>query len=168
MPFCREALQYGSSCFTGSSSQALGCLPSRLNLGALGSLNQTVRERDDRDIARKLPGHFEQKHLCLLPDCLAARLPGELDTLEALVAHAEQAPTMTECDPASGQLEIRVRLRVWPKRRGHVTESSIRGVILAGCSSPIDSLHVPTENARRSDLAPSGDTLVTSAASVDR
>ena len=29
----------------------------------------------------------------LLPDCLAARLPGELDTLEAVVAHAEQAPS---------------------------------------------------------------------------
>ena len=30
----------------------------------------------------------------LLPDCLAARLPGELDTLEAVVAHAEQAPSL--------------------------------------------------------------------------
>ena len=29
-----------------------------------------------------------------LPDCLAARLPGELDTLEAVVAHAEQAPSL--------------------------------------------------------------------------
>ena len=30
----------------------------------------------------------------LLPDCLAARLPGELDTLEAVVAHAEFAPSL--------------------------------------------------------------------------
>ena len=30
----------------------------------------------------------------LLPDCLAARLPGELDTLEAVVAHAEHAPSL--------------------------------------------------------------------------
>ena len=30
----------------------------------------------------------------LLPDCLAARFPGELDTLEAVVAHAEQAPSL--------------------------------------------------------------------------
>ena len=30
----------------------------------------------------------------LLPDCLAARLPGELDTLEAVVSHAEQAPSL--------------------------------------------------------------------------
>ncbi len=30
----------------------------------------------------------------LLPDCLAARLPGELDTLETVVAHAEQAPSL--------------------------------------------------------------------------
>ena len=29
-----------------------------------------------------------------LPDCLAARFPGELDTLEAVVAHAEQAPSL--------------------------------------------------------------------------
>ena len=32
--------------------------------------------------------------ISLLPDCLAARLPGELDTLEAVVAHAEQAPSL--------------------------------------------------------------------------
>ena len=31
--------------------------------------------------------------ISLLPDCLAARLPGELDELEAVVAHAEQAPS---------------------------------------------------------------------------
>ena len=31
--------------------------------------------------------------ISLLPDCLAARFPGELDTLEAVVAHAEQAPS---------------------------------------------------------------------------
>ena len=30
----------------------------------------------------------------LLPDCLAARFPDELDTLEAVVAHAEQAPSL--------------------------------------------------------------------------
>ena len=30
----------------------------------------------------------------LLPDCLAARLPGELDHVEAVVAHAEQAPSL--------------------------------------------------------------------------
>ena len=29
-----------------------------------------------------------------LPDCLAARFPGELDNLEAVVAHAEQAPSL--------------------------------------------------------------------------
>ena len=31
----------------------------------------------------------------LLPDCLAARLPGTLDDLETVVAHAEQAPSRT-------------------------------------------------------------------------
>ena len=30
----------------------------------------------------------------LLPDCLAARFPGELDEVEAVVAHAEQAPSL--------------------------------------------------------------------------
>ena len=35
----------------------------------------------------------------LLPDCLAARLPGELDTLEAVVAHAERAASVS----AAGQ-----------------------------------------------------------------
>ena len=32
--------------------------------------------------------------ISLLPDCLAARLPGELDELEAVVAHAEQATSL--------------------------------------------------------------------------
>ena len=31
----------------------------------------------------------------LLPDCLAARLPGEFDTLEAVVAHAEGAASVS-------------------------------------------------------------------------
>ena len=30
----------------------------------------------------------------LLPECLAARLPGELDEVEQVVAHAEQAPSL--------------------------------------------------------------------------
>ena len=30
----------------------------------------------------------------LLPECLAARFPGELDEVEAVVAHAEQAPSL--------------------------------------------------------------------------
>ena len=30
----------------------------------------------------------------LLPDCLAARLPGELDEVERVVAHAERAPSL--------------------------------------------------------------------------
>ena len=40
-----------------------------------------------------------------LPDCLAARLPGELDTVEAVVAHAEQAPSL-----AAAANELRRRL----------------------------------------------------------
>ena len=43
-----------------------------------------------------LAGTVPESHttFSLLPDCLAARLPGELDTLEAVVAHAEQAPSL--------------------------------------------------------------------------
>ena len=57
----------------------------------------------------------------LLPDCLAARLPGELDTLETVVAHAEQAqslaaaanelrPDTVELPGAMRWVEHRVRL----------------------------------------------------------
>ena len=53
--------------------------------------------------ARKSPrgtriarGYCPESHtpFSRLPDCLAARLPGELDTVEAVVAHAEQAPSL--------------------------------------------------------------------------
>ena len=45
---------------------------------------------------RLLAGYCRDSHttFSLLPDCLAARLPGELDTLETVVAHAEQAPSL--------------------------------------------------------------------------
>ena len=36
----------------------------------------------------------------LLSDCLAARLPGALDSLEAVVAHAEQAPSRSAAGDA--------------------------------------------------------------------
>ena len=36
----------------------------------------------------------------LLPDCLAARLPGTLDELEAVVVHAERAPSLAAAGDA--------------------------------------------------------------------
>ena len=42
----------------------------------------------------------------LLPDCLAARLPGELDHVEAVVAHAERAPSRSAAAKNSGRLDL--------------------------------------------------------------
>ena len=54
----------------------------------------------------------------LLPDCLAARLPGELDTLEAVVAHAEQAPSRSAAADALRRdpVELPGAMR-WVERR---------------------------------------------------
>ena len=42
----------------------------------------------------------------LLPDCLAARLPGELDHVEAVVAHAERAPSRSAAAKNGGRLDL--------------------------------------------------------------
>ena len=56
-----------------------------------------------RPFARKTPRgtriarwYCPQSHttFSLLPDCLSARLPGTLDELETVVAHAERAPSL--------------------------------------------------------------------------
>jgi len=54
----------------------------------------------------------------LLPDCLAARLPGELDTVEAVVAHAEQAPSLAATADAlrTDTVELPGAMR-WVERR---------------------------------------------------
>ena len=53
-----------------------------------------------------------------LPDCLAARFPGELDTLEAVVAHAEQAPSLAAAADAlrTDAVELPGAMR-WVARR---------------------------------------------------
>ena len=56
--------------------------------------------------------------ISLLPDCLAARLPGELDTLEAVVAHAEHAPSLAAAanELRRDALELPGAMR-WVERR---------------------------------------------------
>ena len=53
-----------------------------------------------------------------LPDCLAARLPGELDELEAVVAHAEQASSLAAAANAlrTDTVELAGAMR-WVARR---------------------------------------------------
>lgn len=54
----------------------------------------------------------------LLPDCLAARFPGELDEVEAVVAHAEQAPSLAAAANAlrPDRVELPGAMR-WVRRR---------------------------------------------------
>jgi len=75
----------------------------------------------------------------LLPDCLAARLPGTLDDLEAVVAVAEQSPSREAA--ANGlrlDIELPGALR-WLRRRIHLVHRCLTVVIgllpdrLAGC-----------------------------------
>ena len=56
--------------------------------------------------------------ISLLPDCLAARLPGTLDTVEAVVAHAERSRSLTETAKAlrHDAIELPGAIR-WVRRR---------------------------------------------------
>ena len=76
----------------------------------------------------------------LLPDCLAARLPGTLRRLEEVVAHAEQAPSLMK---AADQIrrdgvQLAGAMR-WVRRRVRLVQRVLRVVIgllprqLAGC-----------------------------------
>ena len=66
----------------------------------------------------------------LLPDCLAARLPGELDTLEAVVAHAEQAPSLAAAANALRRdaVELPGAMR-WVERRVRLVHHVVSIVI---------------------------------------
>ena len=77
--------------------------------------------------ARKTPrGTYIARWYCreshttfsLLPDCLAARFPGELDEVEAVVAHAEQAPSRAAAADAlrTDTVELPGAMR-WVERR---------------------------------------------------
>ena len=54
----------------------------------------------------------------LLPECLAARFPGELDEVEAVVAHAERAPSLAAAADALRRdaVELPGAMR-WVERR---------------------------------------------------
>ena len=79
----------------------------------------------------------------LLPDCLAARLPGTLARLEEVVAHAEQAPSlMAAADHLRGyEVQLPGAMR-WVRRRVILVQHVLRLVIgllpqLAGCRAEI-------------------------------
>ena len=68
--------------------------------------------------------------ISLLPDCLAARLPGELDELEAVVAHAEQAPSLAAAANALRRdaVELPGAMR-WVERRVRLVHHVVSIVI---------------------------------------
>ena len=79
----------------------------------------------------------------LLPDCLAARLPGTLARLEEVVAHAEQASSlMAAADHLRGyDVQLPGAMR-WVRRRVILVQHVLRLVIgllpqLAGCRAEI-------------------------------
>ena len=82
----------------------------------------------------------------LLPDCLAARLPGTLSELEEIVAEAEQGPSLMavadrlRCDA----VELPGAMR-WVRRRVRLVHHALRLVIgLCRCSCPAATLRSPT------------------------
>ena len=93
-----------------------------------------------------------------LPDCLAARLPGELDTLEAVVAHAEQAPSLSAAADALRRdaVELPGAMR-WVARRVRLVHHVLSLVIgllpeyLARCVAEMGAVRtrLETETALR-------------------
>ena len=94
----------------------------------------------------------------LLPDCLAARFPGELDTLEAVVAHAEQAPSLAAAADAlrPDPVEFPGAMR-WVARRVRLVHHVLTLVIgllpehLARCVAEVGAVRarLGTESAMR-------------------
>ena len=87
-----------------------------------------------------------------LPDCLAARLPGELDTVEAVVAYAEQAPSLAAA--ANGlrrdAVELAGAMR-WVERRVRLVHHVLSIVIgllpesLARCIAEVGAVRTRLE-----------------------
>ena len=94
----------------------------------------------------------------LLPDCLAARLPGELDTLEAVVVHAEQASSLAAAANALRRdaVELPGAMR-WVERRVRLVHHVLSIVIgllpesLARCITEVGAVRtrLETETALR-------------------
>ena len=94
----------------------------------------------------------------LLPECLAARLPGELDEVEQVVAHAEQAPSLAAAGDALRRdaVELPGAMR-WVERRVRLVHHVLRVVIgllpepLARCVAEMGAVRtrLQTETALR-------------------
>ena len=94
----------------------------------------------------------------LLPDCLAARFPGELDEVEAVVAHAEQAPSLAAAANALRRdaVELPGAMR-WVERRVRLVHHVLTIVIgllpepLARCVAEMGAVRtrLETETALR-------------------
>ena len=94
----------------------------------------------------------------LLPDCLAARFPGELDEVEAVVAHAEQATSTAAAADALRRdtVELPGAMR-WVRRRVclvHHVLSLVIGLLpepLARCVAEVGAVRtrLGTESAMR-------------------
>ena len=85
----------------------------------------------------------------LLPDCLAARLPGTLDALEEAVAAAERAPSLAAAADAvrRGAVELPGAVR-WLGRRVRLVRNALNAAIglvpdrLAPCAPSIAAVRV--------------------------
>ena len=106
-----------------------------------GLIEQWLEDDRRHGYARKTPRgtqiarwYCPESHttFSLLPDCLAARLPGELDTLEAVVAHAERAPSRSAAANA---------LRREAQRRAALLAELGEELVVAGVDAQRD-LHV--------------------------
>ena len=105
-------------------------------------------------------GYCRDSHtpFSLLADCLAARFPGELDTLEAVVAHAEQAPSVAAAANALRRDAVELpRAMRWVERRArlvHPVVSLVIGLLpepLARCIAEVGAVRtrLETETALR-------------------
>ena len=83
----------------------------------------------------------------LLPDCLAARLPGTLDALEAVVVVAEGAKSLEKAanEVRADAVELPGAVR-WLRRRVHLVYNALARVIglipdrLAGCAATMGAV----------------------------
>ena len=117
--------------------------------------------------ARKTPrgtriarGYCPESHttFSLLPDCLAARLPGTLDGVETVVAAAEQAPSLGAAADAlrPDAVELPGAMR-WVRRRGRLVHHVLSIVIgllpehLARCVAEVGAVRtrLQTDTALR-------------------
>ena len=93
-----------------------------------------------------------QTTFSLLPDCLAARFPGELDEVEAVVAHAEQAPSLAAAANAlrPDPVELPGAMR-WVERRVRLVHHVLTIVIgllpepLARCIAEVGAMRARLE-----------------------